>query len=79
MRGGAIGGGGFFGLIKTLRIENGLTQKALSENLSMSERAMRHYEAGTREPEHKALIALADYFNVSLDWLVGRSEVRERR
>ena len=37
------------------------------------------YEYATRYPDFKGLIAIADFFDVSLDYLVGRSEVRERR
>ena len=37
------------------------------------------YEQGERQPTLPVLIALADYFDVSLDYLVGRSDVRERR
>ncbi|MCI9158910.1 MAG: XRE family transcriptional regulator, partial [Lawsonibacter sp.] len=37
------------------------------------------YEYATRYPEFPGLIAIADFFDVSLDYLVGRSDVRERR
>ncbi len=37
------------------------------------------YEAGASEPTLSILIALADYFDVSLDYLVGRSDIKERR
>jgi len=45
----------------------------------MSMLGYQRYEYGTREPAHKNLIALADYFDVSLDYLVGRSDIKDRR
>jgi transcriptional regulator with XRE-family HTH domain len=50
------------------------TQRAIAELLGVSERAYQHYEAGTREPNIASLVALADYFDVSIDYLVGRLE-----
>ena len=57
-----------------LRKSRGLTQKQLAFNLQLSELAIQHYESRRRKPAFDALIALADYFNVSLDYLVGRSD-----
>jgi transcriptional regulator with XRE-family HTH domain len=53
------------------------TEIARSTNISL--RALKYYIAGEREPSMSKLISLADYFNVSLDYLVGRSDVAERR
>jgi len=50
----------------------------MAKHLGVSERAFQHYEAGTREPNISQLIALADYFGVSLDYLVGRSNDSSR-
>ena len=65
--------------LKELRQENKVSQKELSEILGVTTRAYRFYESGDREPNIVGLIALADYFDVSLDYLVGRSDVKERR
>lgn len=62
-----------------LRKSRGLTQKQVYEGVSMSMLGYQRYEYGEREPAFQKLIALADYFNVSLDYLVGRSDVAERR
>ena len=59
-----------------LRSERGLTQKQLGEELGTTERNIRFYEGGDRYSGVKNLIAIADYFGVSLDFLVGRSEQR---
>ncbi|MBR1645771.1 MAG: helix-turn-helix transcriptional regulator [Selenomonadaceae bacterium] len=41
----------------------------------MAESACQRYEQGRREPAYKQLIALADTYNISLDYLVGRTDV----
>jgi transcriptional regulator with XRE-family HTH domain len=56
-----------------------ISQRQLAESLGISLRAYKYYEAGEREPTVSVLIALADYFSVSLDYLVGRSDDPERR
>ncbi len=65
-------------LIK-LRKEQHLTQKQVAEGVNVTEIAIQNYEAGRRKPNYDILIALADFFDVSLDYLVGRSDVTERR
>ena len=57
-----------------LRKSHGLTQKQLASDMQLSELAIQHYEAQRRKPAFDILIALADYFDVSLDYLVGRSD-----
>jgi len=52
-----------------------ITQKSLSETIGASERMIRYYITGQKEPTLQVLIALADFFNVSLDYLTGRSDV----
>ena len=62
-----------------LRKEKNITQKQLASALNLSEVGIQNYEGGRRKPAYDILIALADYFNVSLDYLVGRSDVPDRR
>ena len=57
-----------------LRKSRNLTQKQLATVVKLSELAIQHYESQRRKPAFDALIALADYFDVSLDYLVGRSD-----
>ena len=64
--------------IKELRTKNGLTQKQLAKESGLSERSVQNYELGERIPTLQAAISLADYFDVSLDYLVGRSDIAER-
>lgn len=49
-------------------------QKDIAEAIGVSVRAYQHYEAGTQEPTLSKVIALADFFDVSLDYLVGRCD-----
>ena len=63
--------------LKELRTEYKISQKDLAEKLGISDRAYRYYEEGKRYPDFQGLLMLADCFQVSLDYLVGRSEVRK--
>lgn len=58
--------------LKELRQLNNLTQKELAQHLNTSEVNYNRYELEKVEPSIKTLINLADYYNVSLDYLVGR-------
>lgn len=59
---------------KALRKSRKLTQKQMAEILSITENQCQRYEYGTTLPTVPGLIAIADYFEVSLDYLVGRNE-----
>lgn len=58
--------------LKQLRLAADLTQTQVSSYLKISQQAYANYESGKREPDHKTLSSLADYFNVSIDFLLGR-------
>ena len=62
--------------LKELRMKQNITQKDLAERLGITVRAYRYYEQGKRYPDFQGLLMLADCFQVSLDYLVGRSEER---
>jgi len=64
--------------LKELRKLNKVTQKQAAESTGIAERNYQRLEAGYN-PNYETLLALADYFNVSLDYLVGRSDIKERR
>ena len=65
--------------LRILRKEKRMTQTEMAEQFNQSLRAYQYYEAGQRYPEYPHLLALADFFDVSLDYLTGRSEDRQRR
>ena len=60
--------------LKTLRQSRNITQKQLAAAIHASERGVQNYEMGVRKPTYEMLIAIADYFDVSLDYLCGRSD-----
>lgn len=66
----------FSEVLRELRKEKKLTQKGLAEELGMTERGIRHYEAKTRRPDIDVAIKIAQYFEVSLDYLAGLQEKR---
>ncbi len=59
--------------IKELREEVGLTQKQLAEAIGSMQRNVSNWEQGTVEPDLATVVALADYFHVTLDELFGRN------
>lgn len=63
--------------LKELRKEHRRTSKELSEYLGVSQRAYLYYESATNYPDVAGLIKLADFFGVSTDYLLGRTEERE--
>lgn len=64
--------------LKALRAQKGKSQRALAEDLNLSKSAISMYESGTREPDHETTERIADYFNVDVDYLLGRSNVTLR-
>ena len=60
--------------IKVLRLSKGMTQAALGKVIGVRSDAICVYEKGKHYPEVRNLIILADFFDVSLDYLVGRSD-----
>ena len=64
--------------LRQLREEKHLTQREMGELLNVSMRQYIRYETGEQEPNLAGWIFLADFYDVSLDYLVGRSDRRER-
>ena len=65
--------------LKELRKTRKLKQIDMAGFLGITSRNYQDYEYGKVDPPTSKTIALADYFDVSLDYLVGRSEVKERQ
>lgn len=65
--------------IKSIRVSKGFTQKQVADAIGVTEVSLQRFEYGSSRPSLDTLIALADFYNVSLDYLVGRSDVPERR
>jgi transcriptional regulator with XRE-family HTH domain len=60
--------------LKELRIEKGLSQQQLAEQFGVSQQTVWKYETGVNEPDIKMLNQYADYFGVSIDYLVERTD-----
>lgn len=65
--------GNFKNIFKQLRLSNGLTQAEISSKLGISRSTIGMYETGAREPDFKTLEKIADFFNVDIDYLLGRN------
>lgn len=64
--------------LRNLREDMDLTQSQVGEYLHISQRAYAHYEAGTREMPIEILVKLADLYQVNLDYLVNRTNRKEK-
>lgn len=62
--------------INELRKAKGITLKELGEILNLGESTMSMYENNKRSPDYDTLNAIADYFKVSVDYLLGRSDIK---
>ena len=58
--------------LRELRKARNLTQRQVFEAVGMSERGYQNYELAEKEPKLASLIKLADFFDVSIDYLAGR-------
>lgn len=69
----------FASTIKRLRTERGITQEQLAAMLKVSRSTIGMYETGSREPDFETCEAIADIFNVDMDYLIGRSPVERKK
>ena len=60
--------------LKELRKKKKITQLELALDLNMNQNSVSRYENGEREADYASLIAFADYFDVSIDYLLGRTD-----
>lgn len=65
---------GFGKKLRKLRIEKGLTQADLAATLSLGESTISFYESNKRQPDYETLTKIADFFKVSTDYLLGRTD-----
>lgn len=66
-------GSDFSRIITHLRKQKGVSQKEAADNLGVSQSLLSHYEKGVRECGHLFLVRAADYYGVTVDYLLGRS------
>ena len=60
--------------LKELREKRRLAQITLAMELNLNQNSISRYETGEREADYATLIAIADYFGVSVDYLLGRTD-----
>jgi len=60
--------------LKELRTQKNISQVKLAMDLNMNQNSISRYENGEREADYETLIAFADYFGVSVDYLLGRTD-----
>ena len=58
--------------LKDLRSQKGATQKNVADYLGITQQAYANYEGGKREPDAEMLLKVSEYFDVSVDYLLGR-------
>ena len=59
-----------------LRKELNMSQAELAEKLGVSQQTISKYERGTREPDNETLAKLAEIFDCSIDYLLGKTDIR---
>lgn len=71
---GVIAMSAFSETLIRLRKQDGLTQMEAAERMGISRSALAMYETGKREPDFETLELIADFYNVNMDTLIGRSD-----
>ena len=64
--------------LKLLRNEKGVSQQKLADAIGSTQQSIHRYENGDYEPDIDTMTFLADYFETSIDFLVGRTEIRKK-
>ncbi|MDT3417199.1 transcriptional regulator with XRE-family HTH domain [Brevibacillus aydinogluensis] len=64
--------------LRLLRKMKKMTQQELADYLQVAKTTISSYEKGVNEPSHETLMKLADLFEVSTDFLLGRTDIKER-
>lgn len=61
--------------LKKARKQKKLTQKEVAEYLGIATHSYQNYEGGQRQPDFETLVVIADYFEVTTDYLLGRADL----
>jgi len=64
--------------LKTLRNEKDISQQKLASAIGSTQQSIHRYESGDYEPDIQTLSMLADFFDISIDFLVGRTDIRNK-
>lgn len=61
--------------LRELRLQKELSMRQVAEAININERTYNHYELGDREPSLEMLKAICDFYDISADYLIGRTEL----
>lgn len=64
--------------LKKLRAKAGLSQQKLANHLGLTQQSIHSYENGAYEPDIATLVQLAAYFETSVDYLIGNTDIRRK-
>ena len=64
--------------LKQLREEKGVSQQKLADAIGSNQQSIHRYEKGDYEPDIRTLSLMADFFDTSIDYLVGRTDIRKK-
>lgn len=64
--------------LRALRTERKLSQEEFGKRVNLSQQTVHKYETGKTEPDIATLILLANFFEVSVDYLIGNTDIRRR-
>ena len=64
--------------LRKLRDETGISQKSLADKIGVSQQSINKYENHNIEPDISTLIRIADYFNTSVDYLIGHTDIKRK-
>ena len=64
--------------LKLLRLRKGISQQKLADALGLSQQSINHYENHKIEPDIETLIKIADYFETSVDYVIGHTNITRR-
>ena len=65
--------------LKELRNDSGMSQREFGQKIGVAESTVSLYESGKHEPDYSTLIKIADYFRVSIDYLLDRNVTFQER
>lgn len=71
--------GNFAKVFRELRTKSGLTQQEMADKLDISRSSIGMYENGEREPGFELLETIADYFNVDMNYLLGKKDSSQQK
>ena len=64
--------------LRKLREESGISQKTLADAIGVSQQSINKYENHNIEPDIETLIRMAEFFNVSIDYIVGHTDIKRK-